>query len=186
VPQADWAVDFAKGARSRTMKWVSPAGDVEWEIKAAAFLALEADERLSERIRFVMDHVLELKALHATADTMPGPVLKLVLKLGQDYNGVLDDARERIEGRDDYMWTHRMMKCVEQLATVFQLVLESMAEVVSNFGQADDKDLRAEVVSCCSKFTVCCMSLSNVAEGGKSPHCPAATLLHHPASAILV
>eukprot|EP00039_Didymoeca_costata_P007022 m.95591 g.95591 ORF g.95591 m.95591 type:complete len:997 (+) comp13502_c0_seq3:459-3449(+) len=166
-------IDFSFGVRSRACVWRTPVGDVEWKLEAAAKLSIADDEeRLAERIRVVTDHVLEIKDLHAQDEETksPGDTLPLVLQLGQDYHGVLDDVRallEKLEHVRDASWHQRVKDATCELCTLFTLVLESMADMVANFGLGDNLiAAKKEVVRSCSKFAIGCMTLSNIACGG--------------------
>ena len=169
-------VDFTPGLRSRATTWYSPTGDFQWEIQGAHVLESDPDSEddpLSQRIQLVVDHVLKIKECHAAGkDVLPSQELDLILMLGQDYHGVLDEIRNLLEKKarsaatSDVAYTRRVREATQKLATLFQLILESMAEVTSNFGMGDDKQLKEEVESCCRKFAIACMTLSNVVERG--------------------
>lgn len=173
-------VDLTRGARSQTCIWYAPSGEFEWPIQAALPLAasVQKEERLDERIRTVVDRVLVLKESQAVtaglADGMaPGDFRDLVLQIGQDYHGVVDEIRILLENASagsaaDKLYRQRVENACQHLGTLFVLVLESLAEVAVNFGFDELGDARKEVVSCCSKFAIGCMHLSNAASQGRS------------------
>jgi hypothetical protein len=195
LDNAAWEeVDLSFGSRSKDTVWRAPAGEFEWPIQAAAPMAAAVPpaERLTERIRIVRDRVLQLKELQAggggaragagsatetgdgdgDGDEMaPGDFRELVLLLGRDYHGVLDEVRvqlEKVENLADPVWGQKVRDSTQHLGTLFVLVLESLAEVVINFGLGGSVATRKEVVSCCSKFAIGCMHLANVAERGSA------------------
>ena len=103
---------------------------------------------------------------------LPGDFREVVLRLGQDYHGVIDTTRELLEmvpaNTTDRLWHQRVKDATQQLGTQFVLILESMAELAINFGLDEGSDARIEVVSCCSKFAIGCMHLSNSASRGRA------------------
>jgi hypothetical protein len=169
-------VDLTRGARSKTCVWYAPSGEFEWPIQAAAPMdpSTPDGDRLDQRIRQVVDRVLILKESQAETGPgmLPGDFREVVLRLGQDYHGVIDTARDLLEtvpiNVADRLWHQRVQDATQQLGTKFVLVLESMAELAINFGLDDGSDARKEVVSCCSKFAIGCMHLSNSASRGRS------------------
>ena len=134
------------------------------------------EDRLDERIRMVVDRVLVLKGSQAGngPGMAPGDFRELVLQLGQDYHGVVDETRVLLEsvgtGRSaaDELWHQKVADATQHLGTLFVLVLESLAELAVNFGLDELEDARKEVVSCCSKFAIGCMHLSNASARGRS------------------
>jgi hypothetical protein len=193
LDNAAWEeVDLSYGSRSQDTVWRAPSGDFDWPIQAAVPMtaAVPPAERLTERIRIVRDRVLKLKELQAggggaragagsatatgdgDGDEMaPGDFRELVLLLGRDYHGVLDEVRvqlEKVENLTDPLWGQKVRDSTQHLGTLFVLVLESLAEVVINFGLGGSVATQKEVVSCCSKFAIGCMHLANVAERGSA------------------
>lgn len=171
-------VDLTPGVRSQTCVWYAPSGEFEWPIQAARTItdsSIPKDERLDERIRTVVDRVLALKESQGGngPGMAPGDFRELVLQLGQDYHGVVDETRVLLEGvasgsTADKMWHQKVADATQHLGTLFVLVLESLAELAVNFGLDELEDARKEVVSCCSKFAIGCMHLSNASTRGRA------------------